>query len=467
MNTPSAADWDQLVMGLLDADEAERLLELARTDPDWEAAYLAAKRAHVERIRAYEAYDQRHDELRDELMATLPAGPPRRVQDGVVLRVWRRTGELAMSLNNKVTRRAAAVMFPAAAVLVAAVLFLMPGKSMALAAVIERLRDAKTIQCRIETFMNGAPEPMQTGEMYLSDEFGTFADLRVIGHISQKLWRAPDGPGIMWLPKLETAVRIEGMEHAEASGSSSSASSPDEFVRKLLELTDDADRELPPRVIDGQKTIGYEIAGSKLGLYSPGPREVEAGESAPQVRVWVSLATGLPARMEVDMTVYGAGLGDMHMLVVQDQFVYDQSLDKTLFEPAIPDDAKWVEMTIPPPTEATLIAGLRQYADATRQFPLTLDPARVSAEFTVALMTSGKLAVDPENPLAATLTEPLMEVAQACAFYGSLVGDGRMPEYFGDAVTPEDVDDVLIQWRTPDGDLRVIYGDLRAETLKR
>src|SRR5262245_37034500 len=37
--------------------------------------------------------------------------------------------------------------------------------------------------------------------------------------------------------------------------------------------------------------------------------------------------------------------------------------------------------------------------------------------------------------------------------------------YHGKTVGPDDKDRVLFRWKQPDGDYRVIYGDLRAETV--
>jgi len=50
-------------------------------------------------------------------------------------------------------------------------------------------------------------------------------------------------------------------------------------------------------------------------------------------------------------------------------------------------------------------------------------------------------------------------------FYMKLVRDGCEPEYFGDEVTAADADQVLVRWKQDAGRMRVIYGDLHAETL--
>jgi hypothetical protein len=51
------------------------------------------------------------------------------------------------------------------------------------------------------------------------------------------------------------------------------------------------------------------------------------------------------------------------------------------------------------------------------------------------------------------------------AFHQQLLIDGCEPEYFGATVKPGDSAAVLMRWRSESGDFRVIYGDLRAETV--
>ena len=58
-----------------------------------------------------------------------------------------------------------------------------------------------------------------------------------------------------------------------------------------------------------------------------------------------------------------------------------------------------------------------------------------------------------------------MEISAGGMFYMKLVREGHEPEYFGDSVTAADADQVLLRWTLDDGGARVIYGDLRVETL--
>ncbi len=63
-------------------------------------------------------------------------------------------------------------------------------------------------------------------------------------------------------------------------------------------------------------------------------------------------------------------------------------------------------------------------------------------------------AVKYDYPLART-------IGQFPDFYRELI----LLRYYGDSVTADDVDKVLLRWRLDDGQYRVIYGDLRIEDV--
>ncbi|MCC6359222.1 MAG: hypothetical protein IT450_10790, partial [Phycisphaerales bacterium] len=113
---------------------------------------------------------------------------------------------------------------------------------------------------------------------------------------------------------------------------------------------------------------------------------------------------------------------------------------------------------------------LRIFAEKAGRYPLALDPSRVSAELMVVLAREGGFKIDSNDPASvmnAELMETVMTVTMGCAYVQQLARDGLEPEYFGDIVTPEETTEALLRWRLPSGEIRVIYGDLRAETLAR
>jgi len=56
-------------------------------------------------------------------------------------------------------------------------------------------------------------------------------------------------------------------------------------------------------------------------------------------------------------------------------------------------------------------------------------------------------------------------VSAMLIFYRQLLVEDREPDYFGATVKPGDADAVLMRWKLEGGSTRVVYGDLRVETL--
>lgn len=57
------------------------------------------------------------------------------------------------------------------------------------------------------------------------------------------------------------------------------------------------------------------------------------------------------------------------------------------------------------------------------------------------------------------------EVSLVKTRYEYLLGKGKEAAYYGDTVDPEDSNAVLMQWKLSDGKYRVIFGDLREQTV--
>ena len=89
---------------------------------------------------------------------------------------------------------------------------------------------------------------------------------------------------------------------------------------------------------------------------------------------------------------------------------------------------------------------------------------RAVGELQATLMFKRKVQ-GPEDPTFQELMQDAVVIGGACMYYKQLVQQGRQPEYFGETVTPEDADAVLMRWKLENGSMRVVYGDLRLETL--
>ncbi len=473
MKCPSAEQWDLLAMDVLGGDEARHMIAHARTCPACRGRFQTARREHTERVRMYEAFDRDHDELREQLMAVLPDELPS-AREGWLARARHRLGGVTMSLNRSTGRRAAAVLVPAACIVIAVAIFLAPKQS-AFAAALEHMRQASTIVARFQEFINHADDPMLEGQLSLSAEYGMRFEMGMgglpmgigDGGMNMTLFREPDGPLVMVQPSLNLVMRMHGVDQLSADPQQTS---PDEFIRKFLEMAGEADRLLGQSVIDGQEVEGFEVSGEKLGLGFGGSSSHEGGTGAAALsdaaaRLWVDVDSGLPVRMEVEL---GVAFLKMHVLVAYDQFEWDVPLGADLFVPEIPEGARTIDVTIPPMTEQTLLDGLELYAELAGRYPTSLDPVSVTVGLSMAWAAGGRLEIDPEDPASVftgELVQNSMTVTVACTFCQKLAAEGHEPEYFGDIVTPEDADEVLLHWRLDDGQMRVIYGDLRVETL--
>ena len=483
MRCPSVKDWDSLAMELLEREQAERMLSHARGCATCRERFQAARRAHIDRVRMYEAFDREHDALREELMAALAEEAPGSVGTGWVQRGWWRLGGFAMSLNKTAGRRAAAVLVPAACIVIAVVVFLAPKQS-AFAAALEHMRQAQTIVSHYQVFMGEAGTPMMQGKLYLSNERGMRFDVDVLSDVSplgggatfqggvvsgsaarMTLYREPEGPMVMVQPPLNIVIKMHGLDQVTDDPR---RTSPDMFIQRFLEMAEEADHDLGITEIDGHQVQGFEVSASKLGLEFPGSGWESGDEDASPsgaARLWVDVDTDLPVRMEVALSLEIAG---GRMLAVYDQFEWDVPVADDVFVLEIPEGMREIELTLPPLTEATLLEGLKLFVDAAGRYPVSLDPTNISVQFSMAYVTSGRIEIDPADPAGAltnALVDDALKVSMACAFVQQLAADGHEPEYFGDVVTPEDADEVLVHWKLDDGRMRVIYGDLRVETV--
>ena len=63
------------------------------------------------------------------------------------------------------------------------------------------------------------------------------------------------------------------------------------------------------------------------------------------------------------------------------------------------------------------------------------------------------------------MVNAIMPIQGLGAFHMMLVQEKKAPRYYGQSVTPQDTDLVLMRWKVADGEYRVIFGDLHAETV--
>jgi len=152
---------------------------------------------------------------------------------------------------------------------------------------------------------------------------------------------------------------------------------------------------------------------------------------------------------------------------VIDQFEWDTPLDAKLFVPEVPADYTRIDAKAPAPNEATLIKALGNYAELAGKYPTALNAGTISLDLAGAVgrKAASAKARGETMPGQQELMQKMVEIRSGIAFYLNLAEQGHSPEYFGKTVSPGQKDAVLVRWKTEDGQWRVIYGDLRVETL--
>jgi len=459
VNCRSANDWDMLAIGLLEDEQSERMLAHAHTCAGCREALAAARRDHADRVRVYETFDREHDQLREQLLAALPAELPR--STGMVRLVlgWHRLGDTVMSMNKTATRRAAAVLVPAACIVAALIMLLSPGaQRSAFAAALAHIKQAQTIVCRItlpESLEMHGVKISGAGTLRISEEHGARSDMHVNGMLVAQHYARAGEPLILVQPVTQTWMELDV---SELAGLDVTEQSPSAFVEALRELTDHDATELGPQNIDGRVAIGYRIPGAKLGFAPP----KQGGEASAYAELWVDEQTRRPARMMLSTPI---PTQDAPLKMVYDQFEWDVPLEPRLFEPDIPAHFTKIDARLTRPTEDALLNALQRIRDVSGgRYPTSLDGVSTLAEIH-SLLTPAALAKFDELGMAG-VTQLGLEIAGGCMYYRKLIKEGHEPEYFGDRVTDADSDAVLVRWRLADGQVRVIYGDLRVETLR-
>lgn len=523
MNCPPQAQWSLLSATLLSETEAAALRAHAANCPPCARQLRAARQDHVTLQRSFEVFDRQHDALREHLMASvadLPTtAPTRPARRGA--RRW--PGAITMSIKQHKVRWAALTLAPAACLFIAIPVLLSTGSAIAFADVVQRLRQARTMVCqfegshRVEQLLDLGPEaPVQPGllsEATSSGKLFTYSDgnwhaarrdvleTSVATNPGEDAARL-EAPYTEWtLPDRHVVRRADGrVEVVEYTGDSTDRQlgtnlALNRWLRRLVEVCDSPDRELGRQIVAGRETVGFEIAGWRLGYGTPpqpGEQDATAGES--WFRLWVDVETKLPVRTQVHW-VSTTLAQKMTLTGVYDDMRWDVPLDRAQFDPPPATSANDVRtLHVAPASEAAFIEAIREWRASTERLNALLDsanreppemllqilrpdcinPPSVDSHELLNLFASrraGLVAAERARQLARGETPDdsphAAEIKSSPGtavwmYYNKLLMDGRDPVYEASALGP---DEVLLRWRLDGRHERVIYGDLRAETL--
>ena len=262
-------------------------------------------------------------------------------------------------------------------------------------------------------------------------------------------------------PDEKTYLRME-MEGNTARDVSQGMSDPRAIVEKMLACSPTF---LEPTTMEGKKVHGYQTT-------DPSIAGMQSGEV--KVKLWVDTDTLLPVCLDIH---FEDGRHTNH------SFKWNVALDPNEFVFDIPEDftpLTTVKMTVPSADEENVIKGLRLFADFTGRYltGLSLEILKKDMQVFSQAMMSGQTQASREfmqeikqlkSPMkagfmGAQLTNPLTGLY---TFHIMLIQANQEPAYYGNIVTPQDTDRVLMRWKLNDGQYRVVFGDLHIETVSK
>lgn len=377
--------------------------------------------------------------------------------------------------------------FAAAAIVVVSIsllfLFNSGPQSVALADVYSKVQQVHAFMYKMSMTMSGMGEmmgmpdsgPMQSeGEVLISTEYGMKMVNRmqvpqpggVIQSITQQAYMLPgDKIIVSIMPEQKTFQKIE-LTGEMLEQTQKQNNDPRQTIRRMMECEYVT---LGQSEINGVKVQGFETTDP---AYSGGVGEVRAV-------LWVDVDTWLPVRSEVSGTV-----GEkMSVETVVTDFQWNIPVNASDFAYQIPADYKDMgSMKMPEMTPEAAIEGLKLYKDLFNEYPERVDMASLVP---LLMKNMAEMLNDPKTEAARAFVEKMKAakasgdqavmhqsqqetapIAALAVFHMKLVQDKRDPTYYGDRVTPEDTDAVLMRWKTDSGKYMVVFGDLSSVEME-
>jgi outer membrane lipoprotein-sorting protein len=348
-------------------------------------------------------------------------------------------------MKSRMTKWAAA----AAVIIIAALIinFQFSTSGVAWGALVEKIESVESVVYRLTTNvkMQGMPQgqtPKTETIAYYSSEYGS----RVENYINDKL------SFTMYLNPIENVYVTVMPEQKKFM----------RFTKSPDELRQISDKDDPRVMVRHMMSTEYKQLGRDNingidveGIECTGPKVMGGMFEEATARLWVEIGTDFPVRIEIEGIVSG---GQMEMSMVMDDFQWNVELDPALFVPDIPPDYTSSEMNLPEVNEGTAINALHLFAELTDgRYPGSLALMTLMKEITEELTKKYGLRLIGKLD---DYTNAIQNILPVGSFYAQLVGAEKEAVYYGDSVTAENPEAVLLRWKISDGYYRVIFGDL-------
>jgi len=333
------------------------------------------------------------------------------------------------------------------------------GSGVALADVLARMDHIDAYTCEAIITHMGPEDRQMKSTAWISRDYGTKTVTRDTnsGEVSTEAYV---------LPKERTAIVIEhdkktymqfGFDERWADVLQGEIPDP---RRMLVRIQTCNYTSLGISTVDGVEAEGFRTTD---------PNYIEGGTYPVNVSLWVDVKTGLPLRSEEDIEMKDGII----IRRISHDFQWNVPIDPSLFQPFIPDgyaNASGGSLQIPAMNEEATIRSLKLCLELGGRYPIALSEPALEP-YTTFLpefkgMTNEQIreyAQDPNH--RGQIMQKRMPLMVLLAFHRTLAEQKREPVYYGDTVTPQTPHAVLMRWKLDDGRYRVIFGDLKAETV--
>lgn len=311
---------------------------------------------------------------------------------------------------------------------------------------VERIENfTYTLKTKMEGFLGKEIRQVET-KLYFS-RYGIRLDHFTDGLIKTKMFVLPAERAIITIVP-DAGKYIRAVLTDERLRQMHQENDPRELVKRFMSLEY---TELGRETIEGLEVRGVEVDDPRV---AGGMLENAVG------KLWVDVRTDLPVRMELQGLASG---GKMQMTMTASDFQWDAELvtEDLDFELNIPADFTQVTQAAMPETnEQRAIEGLREFAANTDgRYPSDLVLMTAMRELVQAWKEKhGRKPGIEEHQL-------LMNIGTVCQFYSDVSTTHSQVAYYGNWVTTDDADAVLMRWKVSEDNYRVIFGDLRAQNV--
>ncbi len=280
---------------------------------------------------------------------------------------------------------------------------------------------------------------------YYSTEYGTRVENYMNDKLAMIMYLNPEeNVYVTVLPEQKKVMKVTNRSQDELK-KISDKDDPRVMVRNIMSTEY---KHLGRDTINGIDVEGIECTG---------PRVMGGMFEDATARMWVERGTDYPVHIEIDGIVAG---GQMEMSMVMDDFQWNVDLEPALFVPDIPADYTSSEMNIPQASEEAAINALRKFAELTDgRYPSNLAYLTLMKEVSEEL--TKKYGVELMTKTDDFQSE-LQSLLPAGMFYTQMARADKEAVYYGDKVTADNPELVLLRWKVSDGVYHVIFGNLTA-----